>query len=100
VLAEATSACKEAKMAADKAKGDAEAAKNETKAAKKDVEQRAKATEKDMPIPMIPKPKIKEMSEGSNRLRNAMGLIDDKAMYLTIQVSSVYSQKCFVSQLP
>jgi hypothetical protein len=41
---------------------------------------------KKKPLPVVPKPKATEMMEGSDRLRRAMGLIEDKTTYLAIQV--------------
>jgi hypothetical protein len=45
---------------------------------------------------MIPKPKTSEMSEGADRLRRAMGLIDDKTTYLAIQVSAVLKRLTYL----
>lgn len=65
-------------------------AKKEAEAAKKEAK-KTRAAEK--VSSMIPKPKISEMSEGTDRLRRAMGLIDDKLTYLAIQVSVVLKNK-------
>jgi hypothetical protein len=45
---------------------------------------------------MIPKPKAAEMSEGTDRLRRAMMLDDDKATYLAIQVSALANKTLMV----
>ena len=69
-------------MAANKAKDEAEAARI-------DLELRSKSTEPNAGLSKIQKPRASEMSEGNGRLRKAMGLQDDKATYLAIQVSNI-----------
>jgi hypothetical protein len=67
-------------------RAEADKARGEAKVAKKEAELRAKAIGLKTATPMIPKPKAADMSEGVDRLRKAMGLIDDRATYLAILV--------------
>jgi hypothetical protein len=88
----ATDTRKEAKVAKDeveKARHEAEKVRHEAEKARHDTEQAHKTGKKP---PMIPKPTATEMAEGTDRLRRAMGLTDDKATYLAIQVSTINSQ--------
>jgi hypothetical protein len=78
----------EAKKDAEKAKAEAEKARSEAVAARKEAEQKAKGGDKGGSMAMIPKPRADEMTEGTDRLRRAMGLMDDKSKYLAIQVGA------------
>ena len=77
-----------AQRKAEEATAIAVKARDEAEAAKKDVEKKNKETEYTC---SIPKPKASEMSDGTDRLRKAMELQDDKATYLAIQVSGIQS---------
>jgi hypothetical protein len=72
---QATEACKTA-----------EEARKEAEIAQKQAEVEAKAVGTRKAARVIAKPKATEISEGTNRLRRAMGLMDDKPTYLAIQV--------------
>ena len=73
---------------ADKAKAEAEKARNEAEVAKK-VRQKVGTDGNSNSTPIVPKPRVAEMAEGTDRLRRAMELMDDKAKYLAIQVSAL-----------
>ena len=64
----------------------AEEARKEAEVAQKQAEVVAKAAGTRKAAQVIAKPKATEMSEGTDRLRRAMGLMDDKPTYLAIQV--------------
>ena len=69
-------------------------ARDEAEAARIDLEHKSKLTGLNASLSKIQKPKASEMSEGSGRLRKVMGLQDDKATYLAIQVSNMH-QHCW-----
>jgi hypothetical protein len=75
-LLQATEACKVA-----------EDARKEAQEAQKQAEVIAKAAGTTKTMKVIAKPKATEMSEGADRLRRAMRLMDDKPTYLAIQVT-------------
>ena len=63
-------------------------AEKTAKEARKEAEDAAKNNmAKNTPTVMVPKPKAADFNEGTDRLRKVMGLMDDKAEYLAIQVS-------------
>jgi len=77
----------DAQRLAERGQAEALKAKELAETAKKEVENKAKAMGKSIPEVVIPKPKAAEMSESCDRLRRVMGLMDDKASYIAIQVS-------------
>ena len=79
----------EAQRKAEEARETANKLREEADAARKDLEVKNKTTESNAAPSKIQRPRTGEMPEGQNRLRKAMGLENDKATYLAIQVSKI-----------